>query len=365
MTPFAILPRYIARRYLFTFSMNFIGIILLIFFVDFGETNKSLSNVPGYTAKIGALLSILHIPAIIQISIPFVVLTASINTLMGLNRKYELVIARASGLSAWQFLLPILLSNFIIGILAVTVLNPLGAAASRYADVVSQNNNLGQTTSIASGLDSAPWIRQSTSEGSSILGGRSTSENGSVLHQATFLRFDKDNQIQDRIEAEKATLSDGFWLLKNVHIYQSGKPVRDLVEFQVKTNLQAEFIEEAFASADSVSVYELADKIAAANSFGLKANVYLMKLHKVIALPAFLVAMTLIAAMVSLTFVRFGQSLYAILSGILCGFLLYVMSELITAFGEAGSVPPIVAAWLPVIVAITIGTTILLHKEDG
>lgn len=84
-----------------------------------------------------------------------------------------------------------------------------------------------------------------------------------------------------------------------------------------------------------------------------------------IALPALLVAMTLIAAMVSLTFVRFGQSLYSILGGILCGFLLYVVSELITAFGEAGSVPPIVAAWVPVIVASTIGTTVLLHKEDG
>lgn len=365
MNPFAILPRYIARRYLFTFSMNFIGIVLLIFFVDFGETNRRLADLPGYTAQIGAILSVLHIPSIIQISIPFVVLIASITTLMGLNRKYELVIARASGLSAWQFLLPVLFSNFIIGILVVTILNPLGASASRYADALSQNNNLGQQSSIASGQDSAPWIRQSTSEGSAILGGRSASENGSVLHQVTFLRFDQDNQIQDRIEAEKATLSDGFWLLKNVQIYQSGKPVRNLVEFKVKTNLQAEFIEEAFASADSVSIFELAGKIDAANSFGLKANVYLMKLHQLIALPAFLVAMTLIAAMVSLTFVRFGQSLYAILGGILCGFLLYVMSELITAFGEAGSVPPIVAAWLPVIVAATIGTTILLHKEDG
>lgn len=365
MNPFAILPRYIAHRYLFTFCVNFIGIILLIFLVDFVEGNRRFGNVPGYTAEIGAILSILHLPAIIQISIPFVVLTSSISTLMGLNKKYELVIARASGLSAWQFLLPVLFCNFVIGVLVVTVLNPLGASASRYADVLSQSNNLGQQASIASGQSNAPWIRQSTSEGSAILGGRSTSESGSVLHQVTFLRFDTDNLMQDRIEAEKATLSDGFWQLKNVQIYQSGKPVRNLPEFQVKTNLQAQFIEESFASADSVSFFELTGKIDAANSFGLKANVYLMKLHQLIALPAFLVAMTMIAAMVSLTFVRFGQSLYAILGGILCGFLLYVTSELITAFGEAGSVPPIVAAWLPVIVAVTIGTTVLLYKEDG
>jgi hypothetical protein len=75
--------------------------------------------------------------------------------------------------------------------------------------------------------------------------------------------------MQDRIEAEKATLSDGFWQLKNVQIYQSGKPVRNLPEFQVKTNLQAQFIEESFASADSVSFFELTGKIDAANSFGV------------------------------------------------------------------------------------------------
>ena len=82
-------------------------------------------------------------------------------------------------------------------------------------------------------------------------------------------------------------------------------------------------------------------------------------------LPALLAAMTLIAAMVSLKFVRFGQSLTVILGGILAGFVLYVVSELIQAFANAGTIPPVVAAWLPVLVAAALGTTVLLHKEDG
>jgi lipopolysaccharide export system permease protein len=64
-------------------------------------------------------------------------------------------------------------------------------------------------------------------------------------------------------------------------------------------------------------------------------------------------------------FARLGQSVTMILSGVLAGFLLYVMSVLVKAFGTAGIVPPIVAAWIPVVVAMFFGVTFLLYREDG
>ena len=360
---FGTLQRYIGRKYLTTFGINFIVLIALIFMVDFSENARRFSTVPGYSASVMAFLTVLKIPALIQVTIPFGILIASMSTLMALNRKYELVIARASGLSAWQFLTPLLISNLIIGILSVTALNPLGAYTAKLGTQVAADVGFGGGWSTTT--NNAPWLRQVTDEGSAIIGGRSSTQNGQMLNDVTILRFNDGNTVKDRVDADTATLSDGFWILNNARITKSGQPIITQGEMLIKTNLQAEFIEETFASADSVSFFELPNKIDAANSFGLKANVYAMKLHQLIALPALLVAMTLIAAMVSLTFVRFGQSLYSILGGILCGFLLYVVSELITAFGEAGSVPPIVAAWVPVIVASTIGTTVLLHKEDG
>jgi len=39
--------------------------------------------------------------------VPFIALFAAMATLISLNRKYELVIARAAGISAWQFLFPL------------------------------------------------------------------------------------------------------------------------------------------------------------------------------------------------------------------------------------------------------------------
>lgn len=81
--------------------------------------------------------------------------------------------------------------------------------------------------------------------------------------------------------------------------------------------------------------------------------------------PLLLVAMTLIAATVSLKFSRFNQSRSVILGGILSGFMLYVITVLVKAFGSSGVVPPFVATWIPVVVALALGATILLHQEDG
>ena len=81
--------------------------------------------------------------------------------------------------------------------------------------------------------------------------------------------------------------------------------------------------------------------------------------------PFLLVAMTLISATVSLKFSRFNQSQSMIFGGIVSGFVLYVITVLIKAFGSSGVVPPFVAAWIPVVVAMFLGSTILLHQEDG
>jgi len=145
----------------------------------------------------------------------------------------------------------------------------------------------------------------------------------------------------------------------------SGVPPQPFETYSIPTNLTPEFILERLATPETIPIFELPRKIAAARSFGLPANSFAMHLHSLLAMPALLVAMTLIAATVSMRFARMGQSSTIILGGVLAGFLLYVVTVLVKAFGSAGLVPPVVAAWLPVIVAGFFGVTFLLYREDG
>ena len=104
---------------------------------------------------------------------------------------------------------------------------------------------------------------------------------------------------------------------------------------------------------------------AAAKSFGVSAYPFRMQYHSLLAMPALFVAMSLVAATVSMRFVRSGQSAGMILGGMAAGFMLYVVTAVTSSFGSAGIIPPVLAAWLPVAVATLFGVAYLLHREDG
>ncbi|MEM8637118.1 MAG: LptF/LptG family permease [Pseudomonadota bacterium] len=45
--------------------------------------------------------------------------------------------------------------------------------------------------------------------------------------------------------------------------------------------------------------------------------------------------------------------------------MLYILRSLAEDLGNSGVVQPILAAWLPALVTLLLGFTLLLHQEDG
>lgn len=356
------LGRYFFTRYL-TITLWFLaGVFALIFIIDFTEFSSRSSGLAGYTLPLGLAITALRIPMLLLQMVPFVALFSAMATLVSLNRKYELVITRSSGVSAWQFLLPICAGAFLLGTAAVSVLNPLAAAAFAKSEELVAELRSGKDA--VTTLD-APWLKQKTREGETIIGAKTILDQGMTLAEAVFLRLDADGDIVERLDASRAYLRNGYWeLAKVTRRTNNAEPVTVDTE-QVATNLEPAYVQERLAVPEMIPIYELSRKIDAARAYGLQANAFATHYHTLLALPLLLVAMTLIAATVSMRFTRLGQSGPMILGGILAGFLLYVVSVLVKAFGSAGIVPPMLAAWFPVVVASFFGVTFLLHKEDG
>ena len=356
------LGRYFFGRYMLITLWFAIGVFALAFIIDFTEFSNRHSRLDGYSAELALVVSALRIPMLLQQTVPFVALFAAMATLVSLNRRYELVIARSAGVSAWQFLLPACIGALLVGLFTVGVVNPLAAAA--FAKAESMIADLRSGVSGVSSTD-APWIKQRTSEGETIIGAKTVLDQGLTLANAVFIRFDADGDIVERLDAERAILRPGHWELASVTRRAGGQEPESLARERVATNLEPAFVQERLAAPETIPFHQLRAKIDAARSFGLQADAFATHYHSLLALPALLVAMTLIAATVSMRFSRLGQSGRMILGGILAGFLLYVVSVLVKAFGGAGIVPPALAAWFPVIVAMFFGVTFLLHKEDG
>ena len=357
------LGRYFLKRYLATTGWFLLGVMSIVFLVDFSETTSRMSSLTGYSIGGALLMTALRLPLILQQTIPFIALFVGMTVLIALNRKYELVVTRAAGVSVWQFMSPFIVGAVLFGLFTLMVLNPLAAWGQRQA--LFLETDWKAASNAARGAQTVPWLRQISGEDDTIIGAKAILEDGTRLVDVVLIHFDSDGRVILRQDAKSAKLEDGYWLLNDVAEIRPGEISKKLDSTRVRTNLKQEFVQQRLAQPETVGFFDLSEKIALAKSFGVSTKALETQFHSLLSLPFLLVAMTLIAATVTLKFSRFAQSRSVILGGILSGFVLYVVTVLVKAFGSSGVVPPFVAAWIPVIVAMAIGATVLLHQEDG
>ena len=355
--------RYFLRRHLTIVFWFLAGVTALIYLIDFIEIASRRGDIPGFTIFDALLLTLIRVPSILQQTLPFVMLFAGITALVALNRKQEMVVTRAAGISVWQFMAPFVTGAIIVGLIGLFVLNPIAAAGMRMATNIE--NQLKASKSLGRKDETIPWLRQISASDDVVVGATRVGADGTSLEDAVFIHFGAEGRITLRQDARTAKLKDGYWELNDVVETSPGQIPRMLKSAQVSTNLKREFIQERLARPETIAFLDIPSKIAAAKSFGVSTSALESQYHSLMSMPFLLVAMTLISATVSLKFSRFNQSQSMIFGGVVSGFVLYVLTVLIKAFGSSGVVPPFVAAWIPVVVAMFLGSTILLHQEDG
>jgi lipopolysaccharide export system permease protein len=356
------LAAYLSRRYIKSLVGVFAILYALVFVLDFVETLRRAAEID--QAKPGALaaLSFLRVPSILEQTLPFVVLFGSILCFLALSRRLELVVARASGVSAWQFLTPPIIIAGLIGIAAATVINPVSATMKATAD--AREARIFGKAAPASATTSR-WIRQRSVDGQAVIRAGSSEDQGLVLNNVTVFAFDQDGRFKERIEAQAAHLEDGFWRLDKVRTLIPDEQPASHDSYTLATNLTKAQVQQTFSSSDTVSFWRLPGAIDLATAAGLDANEYRLQYQTLLARPALLIAMVLIAATVSLRFARFGGIGYLIGGGVGAGFVLYVATKMAEDLGTAGLVNPVAAAWSPAVVGMLIGVTVLLNQEDG
>jgi lipopolysaccharide export system permease protein len=358
------LSRYFGLRFLTSTVGTFFGVVVLAGMIDYFELMRRGADWPNATAMVLAQISIYRIPQLTEHIMPFAVLVSTMSCYLTLSRRLELVIARAAGMSAWQFVAPAVVVAFLFGTVATTVYNPVAALLHEQSKRL-EAKMLGETPSALQESSSGFWVRQKSEDGAAIINAKSSQGQGSSLGGVTVYTFDHDGDFADRIEARNATLERGDWLLDDVRVYSTGKPPLIEQSYKLKTNLTLAQVRESFATPETVPFWELPSYIEMAEKSGLAAAGYRLQYDELIARPFLLSAMVLLAASVSLRFFRFGGVQKMVLSGISAGFLLFVLQKITDDMSKAELLPPLAAAWIPVMVGGLTGFVVLLYQEDG
>ena len=358
------LGRYFAGRFVVSAVGVFGSIFLLLVLVDYIEMVRKTSGLASVSAVMVAETSLFRVPQLLEKMMPFCVLIGAMTCYLALSRRLELVVARAAGVSAWQFIAPALASAILLGTLATVVYNPVSANLSELSKRMEAElfgNAPGGGVQDASGF----WINQVNADGQVIINAARSERQGVRLTGLTLFRFDTNNQFKERMEAREATLEVGHWLFKSVRRFSLDSPPLDQESWILATTLTPAQVRNSFSTPETVSFWQLPTYIRSSESSGFATAGYRLQYQKLLAQPFLLAAMVMLAAAVSLRFFRMGGVQKMVLSGVGAGFLLYVLSKVTEDLSKAELMHPIAAAWLPVFVGGLTGFLALLYQEDG
>src|ERR1700733_8319646 len=144
MFPGKTLFRYIAFQFLGWCGGVFVAFLSIVFLLDYVELVHRAGTRADATLLVLLEMAILKQPYMAQQIMPFAILFGTMVAFWRLTRSNELVVARAAGLSVWQFIAPPLVCASVIGVLAVTLFNPIAsvmqASYERLEDRILRNN---------------------------------------------------------------------------------------------------------------------------------------------------------------------------------------------------------------------------------
>ncbi|HEY9039372.1 MAG TPA: LPS export ABC transporter permease LptG [Roseovarius sp.] len=358
---------YFARKFLWTYlglTAIFVVILGLIDMVD------ELQDFPELAIWEVAEVVLLNLPHANYEILPLVMILASVALFVRLARSSEMVVVRASGLSGFRGMLAPLVMAALIGLVSITVINPVVAASSkRYNNLV--NSYLGGGTSIMAVSSEGLWLRQGSAEGQTVIHSVSASADVSTLDDTTFISFSPQGDPLRRIAARRATLGAGEWLLEDVKLWDlSGgtnpeASARRMDRMRVPSALTRDGIVDSFGKPEYIAIWDLPAFIDQLEQAGFSARRYAVWFQMELARPFFLMALVVVAGAFTMRHTRTTNTGVSVLIAIMLGFSLHYIRNFAQVLGENGQIPVLLAAWAPPTASLMLAFGILLHMEDG
>ena len=366
----ATLSLYVARQFTAAVLAMLAALSGLVALFDFIELLRRSATRPDATFALVLQIAALRLPYIAMQILPFAVLLGGIIAFWRLTRSSELIVARAAGVSAWQFLAAPVACALLLGAIATGVVSPLSSVMLGRAESLDNAylRSTGGPLALAGGQ---LWLRQADRQfdpaGVAILHAQSVSLHDDLLlaKDVSIFRLSADDRLLVRVEAGSAELTPGQWLLHGARTMTPDHMPEPVGTMTLPTNLTVGRVQDSFASPDTLSVWALPDFISLLERSGFSAIRHRLHFQTLLALPLLAGTMALVSAGFSMRPARRGGVAQMIASGVAAGFMLFVVSKVTEEFGQSGSLPAILAAWAPAIAGLLLAVSLLLHLEDG
>ncbi len=354
---------YILKKFLSSFVITFILLASILFIGDFVEQFRKTAgkNVP---FNIILQLTLFNFPNLISYTLPITSFFSSILALLIFIRNSELTVISGMGISNLKTILPALILHFFIGIIFITLANPLIAIFDdRYSNL--KYEYIDRVDKFASITKNGLWLKQDNYETglTSVLYSKSTEQEGRVLNFFMLLEYDDKGTFNGRIDGKKAELKDGYWKMFEIQVTPKYGETTYLDNLDYKTNIKPKDISDSLSSPSSISIWRLLTFINFLEELGYSAIDFKMHLYGLISLPFFISALVLLAFCIVQGIKQNDKFSKIIISSLIIIFFLYFVSNLLNALGSTSQIHPIIANFSMPLITFSIAIIVYQYLE--
>jgi lipopolysaccharide export system permease protein len=352
--------RYILRVFFVQFALLLVSFTALLQIFDL--LSNSIDVLQRSDGKFSGLLlyAVLRLPEIVSFLVPFVVLISALMTLGKLERDNEILAYKASGAPYNAVLLAFLPAVALVAVMHFIIADQI--VPRSISEMVRRNIYV----DISSKDETSVFIQ----DGRSIVEVESVEKHGSVLKKIRIYNRNPNGILIDQLQADEAdyNVKNHQWTLHGVWTaqIQANRGTQPLFSDQQgwNTHLTPAEFSNLIEMPQAMTLAKIWH-FASATDVGVRPTYfYEAWLQKRIALPISSILMILLAAPVAHGVYRRDRGLAAgIAIGFCLGFLYFVADGLVMSLGESGAVPPVVAAWMPILVFASVGGAWLIRLE--
>jgi len=351
---------YMVRLFVTRSLAVLLALILILMTLDLlGEAGKILA-VPGNTDADLWRYVALRLPILVSRFLPFSVLLGTLIAFVGLNQSSEVVAMKAAGLSAHQILAPLVVASIVVAGALFAFNEAVVVNSTRVVNAWTDNHY--RPVPQASGILGNVWVLNGDDLiHASIVGGQPF-----VAHDVTI--YDREGgMLHLEIHAARAipNPSGGDWQLQNVRVYDADmNVVRTMPAMNAMQGVTANQLTLAKVDPTQLDYWTLRKRTRELEAGGRPVDEARAGIAHKISGPLSTLLMPLLAAIAAFGLARSGQVLMRAVMGMALGFAYFVADNFSLAMGNAGTYPPVIAAWAPFFLFLLIGETVLIRTEE-
>jgi lipopolysaccharide export system permease protein len=354
--------RYVLRVFFGQFALLLISFSALMQLFDLlSNSIEVIQRSDGHISGLG-LYAMLRLPEIVSFLIPFVVLLAALMTLGRLERDNEILAYKSSGAPYNAVLLAFLPAVLIVAFCHFWLADQIvpwaiDAMVKRdiYVDKISR-------------ADDSPSLF--IQDGGSVIEVGKVQNYGAELHRMKIYGRTESGVVSSYQAALVANydINQHLWILHDVWTTNIATDHATTSIHDTELKWQTSLTPTEFSNLIELPQAMPLSKIwafATSKDVGVRPTYFYQAwLQKRFAIPISSILMILLAAPVAHSVYQRGRGLAGGMAiGFLLGFLYFVADGLVMSLGESGAVPPVVAAWMPILVFASIGGAWLIRLE--